>query len=868
MIIFIEIFDMYKALLLGLFLIEFISVGQVQFDPLPPFPTSIQNVADFKGVYASSTDFADVDNDGDLDVLISGQISNSSNNVCLYLNDGFGSFSEVLGTPFIAIKEGDLKFEDFDGDNDQDILFIGVNNLGVGICRIYINDGLGNFSETIPSIDALRNSSIDFGDVDGDGDLDLVICGHSTSSPSSRVTKLYLNDGQGGFVEVIGTPFNGVAFGDVKLVDLDNDSDLDLLVFGNNNSLGGNYADQFENDGFGNFTLTTNSNLIPAANCKLSCADMDNDGDMDVLVVGTIVLSNFRVILYENDGTGILTESSSTFFDYAVDGDVDIADVDLDNDLDIVYTGRATQGSPIPRTLVYLNEGGNSFSKTICTEFLQLWNGTCDFADINGDGLPDLLVTGSSSSSIRNSKMYMNIGNGCFSHTRSNPFFGCFRSGTAVADIEGDGDQDILFTGYSNVGVKHTVLYRNDGTGVFIEDLNINLENISTGDAIFTDVDNDNDQDIIISGLNVFNLAVANLYLNDGLGNYTLSSNTAFEGTSNGAILSIDVDEDGDEDILITGSSNSNNYSAKLYLNQGNGNFTISSISGIAGMAYSSATKGDVDNDGDLDILLLGWSSFVEERTFLYLNNGNGSFTIASSQFMGVRSGDCEFSDIDNDGDLDIFIQGDNGSYEIARFYFNDGSGNFQLDALNSIVGVAGEAELFDFDNDQDNDLVVIGDGESRLYRNDGMGVFQESNGNQLIINGESLEQLDVDGDGDQDLLIVGNLTGYITGELFARLYENNSTNDVGLTEINGQHLFSVSPNPSSGIFDVLFTDMPIEPFDIFVSDLSGNILKNEIIQEGIKKVQLHLESLSPGSYLVSLSNDTCRSILRIVITK
>jgi len=144
--------------------------------------------APFVGTRESSVAFADIDNDNDQDVLIAG--SNGFDPVTkLYTNDGSGNFSEVP-VPFEGVWKSSVSFADIEGDGDQDVLVVGTNNetriTGEGIKKLYINDGSGNFSEVLgtlfPEVDA---ESVALADIDNDNDQDVLFIG--------IVTKLYRN---------------------------------------------------------------------------------------------------------------------------------------------------------------------------------------------------------------------------------------------------------------------------------------------------------------------------------------------------------------------------------------------------------------------------------------------------------------------------------------------------------------------------------------------------------------------------------------------------------------------------------------------------------------------------------------------------
>lgn len=125
-----------------------------------------------------------------------------------YTNAGSGRFAERTGTPFECVYFGSATFADIDGDGDQDLLLTGTNSSGA-LSKLYVNDGQGRFSEKSGALfEGVYLSAAAFADVDGDKDPDAFLTGRN--SAGLRVAKLYLNDGQGHFSEKPGTPFVGV----------------------------------------------------------------------------------------------------------------------------------------------------------------------------------------------------------------------------------------------------------------------------------------------------------------------------------------------------------------------------------------------------------------------------------------------------------------------------------------------------------------------------------------------------------------------------------------------------------------------------------------------------------------------------------
>ena len=135
----------------------------------------------------------------------------------------------------MGVWRGAVAFSDVNNDGFSDILITGDSGTNEPIAKLYNNDGLGNFTEmtNTPFIDALY-SSISFADVNGDGNEDVLISGGDIAS--KRTSKLYINDGMGKFTELMNTPFNGVWRGSVVLSDVNNDGFSDVFITGRNPS--------------------------------------------------------------------------------------------------------------------------------------------------------------------------------------------------------------------------------------------------------------------------------------------------------------------------------------------------------------------------------------------------------------------------------------------------------------------------------------------------------------------------------------------------------------------------------------------------------------------------------------------------------
>ncbi len=356
-------------------------------------------------------------------------------------------------------------------------------------------------------------------------------------------------------------------------------------------------------------------------------------------------------------------------------------------------------------------------------------------ADIDGDGDLDLCFANGqgygSLGTLLKPRIYVNNGAGVFSDqtdARVAGITGCFRS-AEFGDVDRDGDLDLLLG--QDYGRQLTLLI-NNGSGVFANETAGRIPTLATScaRATFGDVDGDGDLDIALcnSGTSSrFGTGQPRLYLNDATGRFT-DATTGRLPTGNISeqmdALFLDADGDYDLDLFIATRASTPNQS-RLWLNNGLGVFATGANFPNDATSYAY-DAGDIDNDGDLDLIGTNAGSANQE---LLARNANGlgtSWTNISSSISpnpSVDDNDSKFLDIDNDGDYDLVIAVLGGT---KRIYRNGGTGTFTQ--VTNIITASSDSSLdvkvADFDGDHRYDIVT-GQGESgafqnRIYMNNG----------------------------------------------------------------------------------------------------------------------------------------------------
>ena len=337
--------------------------------------------------------------------------------------------------------------------------------------------------------------------------------------------------------------------------------------------------------------------------------------------------------------------------------------------------------------------------------------------------------------------------------------------GVAIANLDNNSDEDIYISHFYNTdrnSANQLLLEQGDDT--FNEQAaarNLNDDNWSYGSFI-ADFDLDGDQDVFVANYNAAN----KLYFNDGAGNFSDVSSTrgissdAFD--TKGASI-IDIENDGDTDIIVVNGTNQH----KIYVNNGAGKFTVESrgIAGYQGTSkskFQSAAVGDVNGDGYQDILL----ARQDAASLLFINNGSGSFSEESSaRGFNVNEVMNSFNlgDIDNDGDLDVLAGISAGSTEddpFIKVLSNDGNGNFtDISASAGMYANTFGSVVGDVDNDGDMDVFAPRRHSrlAKLYLNDGTGAFTRINGSGADIitgDGRGAATFDYNNDGFLDIYV------------------------------------------------------------------------------------------------------------------
>lgn len=543
--------------------------------------------------------------------------------------------------------------------------------------------------------------------------------------------------------------------------------------------------------------------------------------------------------------------------------------VDINNDglVDLFISNGKAGGQ---NNMLYINLGGGQFTK-VTSDSIVMDNKPSDgatFADCDNDGDLDAFVVNWYN---QNNLFYTNDGAGNFTAISSAPVVtsGGYSETASWGDYDNDGLLDLYVTrSGGTVSTNKNLLYHNDGGNTFTKILSGTPVTDATISRCvnWTDMDDDGDLDLFVTNEGNFNND-ENIYRNDGIGLFTkittgeLVTNGAFTMSSSWG----DYDNDGDLDVFLSNDRANN----ALFRNEGNLNFTkISSdtVSNINAHSFSSAWS-DIDNDGDLDLFVTNsYYTATKQLNFLYINNGNGSFSRINNTVPATDSSwsyGCAFADYDNDGfeDLAVATVNFNNIDEPDFLYHNDGNSNqwITIKLIGTITNKSAigtkiriKANINGLDVWQMREISAQ---TSYCGQNDLRAHFGLGNANMI------------------DSIIVEWLSG--NKEIFSNINSNQFitiTEGEGILDLNkieNDLIVKIYPNPTSEWITITTDKNNFEKGSLIsISDMNGSNIIEQQIQNDTNKVEINLNTLRvklKGLYNITIKNKSHLLVNKIV---
>jgi hypothetical protein len=653
---------------------------------------------------------ADLDGDGDQDI---GSANYDSNDLTVFFQVSTGSYQApplVLGGGATTSAPRSVAVADLDADGDQDIVSA---NSGSATLTVFFQVSPGSFGSSplvlggFPTTNFLV--SVVAADLDGDGDQDLATAGGGGLTVFFQISP-------GGFQDppVSGFPGNGA--NSVAAADIDGDGDQDLVT---TNEFCSDICRQslmvFFQSSPGVFAIEPmilGGEGMTDGSSMVATADLDGDGDQDL--VSANAQGNDLAVFYQTkpgrfeEKPEALGSQASTPAPLAVaaadldgDGKIDLVSANsLGDDLTIFFQSRPGVFAGEPDVL----GGPNTMDRPV-----ELAAG-----DLDGDGVLDLV----SANFFDNSTIFSQLGPGTFEET---PLTLIARlsenslSSVAVAEMDGDGAQDVVTASFAN---ELRVFFQR-GPG-FFPSLRIDVTS-SPSDVKAADLDGDGDQDLVAASAGGFsgddNLTVFFQSLPGSFeGPLVLDDGEITSGTHSSAAA--DLDGDGDLD-LVSASSGSGSRNLTLFFQVSPG--TFAPLGGlVAPNSPSSVAATDLDGDGDLDLVSAN-QGFESSNLTVFFQVSPGNFQASPLVLGGHGSTNFPASvaaaDLDGDGDQDLASANSNG--DNLTVFFQSSPGRFRVPLLvlggPTTTSGPGAVVAAGLDGDGDHDLASANQRGSNL---------------------------------------------------------------------------------------------------------------------------------------------------------
>lgn len=312
-------------------------------------------------------------------------------------------------------------------------------------------------------------------------------------------------------------------------------------------------------------------------------------------------------------------------------------------------------------------------------------------ADLNGNGYADLAIICEDSSDVR---VYPNSadGSGLFADRLDPPSpVGGVPSPNGAADFNNDGNSDLVTGNFDTADIS---ILLGNGDGTFGSRQDITVGSHTRGIACY-DFDGDGDPDIACASAAASHVSVT---LNDGTGHF--GAPVSFDGGGDGeyGLAGGDMDNDGIIDLVI---GNINSQTVTIMKGNGDGTFTLFSSQSSGGTTWV-VVLGDLNLDGYLDVTTANATS----QTAATLLGGGGVLNPPTVYSLGAHTVSTDLGDLDGDGDLDWVLSSFGGGF--WRVYENDGAGNFTFDQDMSADSNPGCCIVVDVNNDSAMDIVLL----------------------------------------------------------------------------------------------------------------------------------------------------------------
>lgn len=715
---------------------------------------------------------------------------------------------------------------DIDGDGDMDVIVGQYNNIASGgqaEILWYEFDAYSWIAHDIYHLSVSGVRSIKLGDIDGDGDLDFVLAVEGSPDQDDSSLTWWANTlsdtGSAGF----STTFNFLDSSvqrpwDVEVVDLDSDGDLDVVLA----DVGADTVDWYENDGTPSVGWTTHSirTAFDGAD-SVAIADVDKDGHPDVIASA---VNDDRISWFENSSW---TEHNVVI---GIDGPstVESADLDFDGDPDLIVTREYSD------EVLWIENKGSSLwqRRTIDASFDGAYAAVPFDEDRDGD--LDIVAVGYNEDSLswwenqNTHRRFAEVDPITVRDELNDP------RAVAVADINGDGLQDMVLGGYGDAWLR---VYLQLNETAWLEN------SVDTGvshyrDVSVGDMDHDGDLDVLAASTTADAIY---WWANDGSALPSWTQHTILS-SFNGAhtVEPVDLDGDGDLDVVVC-AFDADESTIVINDNGVGTSWTKKNFVSLNG-AYDVAI-GDLNRDGKPDFVSSG---YYEDVIRVHIQ---GSTLWGFSDITGLNGPrGVSLGDVDGDGYLDIVaaIRNDDD----IKWFENDGVGGGWTahDVGTGYLDDGSEVQAVDIDHDGDIDVVATGFGGDDVYlwKNDGTGnSWSRRTVESALDSPWQALAADINGDNNMDLVLTAagttdSLTWYKNvGQQFVATAYNYNPGHIDEGEKDAVLNYIVMNNGRSSDDH----DLEISSIQLYFTDKNGTALTSTQINNIVERMEFYLDA-------------------------
>ena len=696
------------------------------------------------GLHNCDSEWADFDNDGDKDLLITGTTDENLGISPIYWNDQDQFEKGIAG---VDVKDGEVAVADYDKDGDLDFALSGI--YGEERITWLFQNTKGEFGIIeYYDLPGVSGGFLEWGDYDADGDMDLLLGGWDGTK---HITKIFRRD-QMEFTDIEAN-LPGLAQADAAWADYNCDGLLDFVICGYTGSE--RVTNLYRNTGNG--FVQVNANLPDVMHGSVAWGDVDRDGDLDLLICGSSKTIDITEIYVNNTLDPGHNPTAPNHLEVEITPNYAILNWEAGSDLETPQGGLSYN--------LYINKAGSDEDEFVIPP-LNTPEGrkNVELGDVqnrrsflirnleNGATYQWAVQTVDQSyrTSGFSSEQSFTTLTGVFTHHQN------IHKKIDFADIEfgdydSDGDLDMAVLGY-----PQSEIFRNDD-GIY--SWSSNVEGFVRPDGEWGDYDNDGDLDLAVCGKSSEGLRTL-IYEFTGQG--FVRKDPGFKGVINGSVCWGDCDNDGDLDLLLSGYVNEESAGfTDIYINEENSVFrpldlfknTVVQIEDMEVTAYyqSDAAWGDYDNDGDMDFIISGNTNHGPV-THLYNNLGDYKFLLTDNDFRERSESRVDWGDYNNDGYLDLVVNG----LMATDIYKNLGNGSFIRIDVMLPRRYDGSVEWGDYDNDGQLDLLLAGSYYTEVYKHIYPDQFELVDVGVPGIFRGSARFADINNDGALDIALTG----------------------------------------------------------------------------------------------------------------